>query len=292
MILLDYSQVVIGSFMAVSKGEGVVEEDTLRHVILNNIRKFRNQFSSKYGEMVICCDHRKNWRKEIFPNYKASRHKLKQDSGVDWQYLYECLNIMRDDLKEYFPYKVVYVESAEADDIIGVLTNHFNGLEKDILPGEQTLGPTLIISSDKDFIQLQKFNKVKQWSPLQKKWVIDDPHESLYEKVIKGDTGDGVPNILSGDDVFITEGARQKPITKKKLDSWRDQNPKDFCGTEEILRNYYRNEQLVDLSKIPETICINIVNNYTGQSSGDRSQLMNYFVSKRLKNLMEYIEEF
>ena len=151
MILLDYSQVVIGSFMAVSKGEGVVEEDTLRHVILNNIRKFRNQFSSKYGEMVICCDHRKNWRKEIFPNYKASRHKLKQDSGVDWQYLYECLNIMRDDLKEYFPYKVVYVESAEADDIIGVLTNHFNGLEKDILPGEQTLGTTLIISSDKDF---------------------------------------------------------------------------------------------------------------------------------------------
>ena len=292
MILLDYSQVVIGSFMAVSKGEGVVEEDTLRHVILNNIRQFRNQFGNEYGEMVICCDHRKNWRKEIFPNYKASRHKLKQDSGVDWKYLYECLNIMRDDLKEYFPYKVVYVESAEADDIIGVLTNHFNGLEKNILPGEQTLGTTLIISSDKDFIQLQKFDRVEQWSPLQRKWVIDDPHESLYEKVIKGDTGDGVPNILSGDDVFITEGVRQKPITKKKLDSWRDQNPKDFCGTEEILRNYYRNEQLVDLSKIPETICINIVNNYTGQSSGDRSQLMNYFVSKRLKNLMEYIEEF
>ena len=281
MILLDYSQVVIGSFMAVSKGEGVVEEDTLRHVILNNIRKFRNQFSSKYGEMVICCDHRKNWRKEIFPNYKASRHKLKQDSGVDWQYLYECLNIMRDDLKEYFPYKVIYIEGAEADDIIGVLTNHFNGRES-----------TLIISSDKDFIQLQKFDRVEQWSPLQKKWVIDDPHESLYEKIIKGDTGDGVPNILSGDNVFITEGVRQKPITKKKLDSWRNQNPKDFCGTEEILRNYYRNEQLVDLSKIPETICINIINNYTGQSSGDRSQLMNYFVSKRLKNLMEYIEEF
>ena len=97
MILLDYSQVVIGSFMAVSKGEGVVEENVLRHVILNNIRQFRNQFFKEYGEMVICCDHRKNWRKEIFPNYKASRHKLKQDSGVDWKYLYECLNIMRDD---------------------------------------------------------------------------------------------------------------------------------------------------------------------------------------------------
>ena len=109
MILLDYSQVVIGSFMAVSKGEGVVEEDMLRHVILNNIRQFRNQFSKEYGEMIICCDHRKNWRKEIFPNYKASRHKLKQDSSVDWKYLYECLNIMRDDLKEYFPYKVGYM---------------------------------------------------------------------------------------------------------------------------------------------------------------------------------------
>ena len=285
MILLDYSQVVIGSFMAVSKGEGVVEEDMLRHVILNNIRQFRNQFSKEYGEMIICCDHRKNWRKEIFPNYKASRHKLKQDSSVDWKYLYECLNIMRDDLKEYFPYKVVYIEGAEADDIIGVLADHFNGRG-------YTSDPTLIISSDKDFIQLQKFDRVEQWSPLQKKWVIGDPHESLYEKIIKGDTGDGVPNILSGDDVFVTEGLRQKPITKKKLDSWRDQDPKDFCTTEEILRNYYRNEQMVDLSKLPETICINIVNSYTEQSSGDRSQLMNYFVNKRLKNLMEYIEEF
>jgi len=285
MILLDYSQIVIGSFMAASKGEGVVEEDTLRHVILNNIRQFLNQFGNEYGEMVICCDHRKNWRKEIFPNYKASRHKLKQDSGVDWQYLYECLNIMRDDLKEYFPYKVVYIEGAEADDIIGVLTNHFNG-------SGCIISPTLIISSDKDFIQLQKFDKVEQWSPLQKKWVIGDPHESLYEKIIKGDTGDGVPNILSGDDVFITKGVRQKPVTKKKLNSWRDQDPKDFCGTEEILRNYYRNELMVDLSKLPETICINIINSYTEQSSGDRSQLMNYFVSKRLKNLMEYIEEF
>ncbi len=285
MILLDYSQVVIGSFMAVSKGEGVVEEDMLRHVILNNIRQFRNQFSKKYGEMIICCDHRKNWRKEVFPNYKASRHKLKRDSDVDWQYLYECLNIMRDDLKEYFPYKVVYIEGAEADDIIGVLTNHFNGRG-------YTPDPTLIISSDKDFIQLQKFDRVEQWSPLQKKWVIGDPHESLYEKIIKGDTGDGVPNILSGDDVFVTEGLRQKPITKKKLDSWRALDPKDFCNTEEILRNYYRNQQMVDLSKLPETICINIINSYTGQSSGDRSQLMNYFVNKRLKNLMEYIEEF
>jgi len=81
-------------------------------------------------------------------------------------------------------------------------------------------------------------------------------------------------------------------MKKWKLNSWRDQDPKDFCGTEEILRNYYRNELMVDLSKLPETICINIINSYTEQSSGDRSQLMNYFVSKRLKNLMEYIEEF
>ena len=279
MILLDYSQTVIGSFMAVGRGKPVVEEDLLRHTILNSIRMFRNKFTKDYGEMVICCDDKDNWRKEIFPEYKANRRKNRENDITDWKTLFELLHEMREELTKYFPYKVMHVDTAEADDIIGVLIEHCEE------------NPTLILSSDKDFIQLQKYQGVRQWSPLQKKFIVGDPVESLYDKTIRGDTGDGVPNILSSDDTLITEGKRQTPITKKKMELWRGKKPEEFCN-EAMLRNYHRNKTLVDLRETPESIRINIVNQYDNQEAGDRSQLWNYFVDKRLKNLMEVIDEF
>ena len=283
MILLDYSQTVIGSFMAVSKGKPVVEEDLLRHTILNSIRMFRNQFTKDYGDMVICCDGKDNWRKKVFPEYKANRRKNRENDITDWKTLFELLHEMREDLTKYFPYKVMHVDSAEADDIIGVL------IEK--LAQDDRLPPTLILSSDKDFIQLQRFDNVKQWSPLQKKFIVGDPAESLYDKTIRGDTCDGVPNILSSDDTLITEGKRQTPITKKKMELWRGKKPEEFCN-EAMLRNYHRNKTLVDLRETPESIRINIVNQYDNQEAGDRSQLWNYFIDNRLKNLMDVIDEF
>ena len=279
MILLDYSQTVIGSFMAMSRGKPVVEEDLLRHTILNSIRMFRNQFAKDYGEMVICCDVKDNWRKGVFPEYKANRRKNRENDPTDWKTLFELLHEMREELSKYFPYKVMHIDTAEADDIIGVLVDYCKE------------NPILILSSDKDFIQLQKYQGVRQWSPLQKKFVVGDPAESLYDKTIRGDTGDGVPNILSSDDTLITEGKRQTPITKKKMELWRGKKPEEFCN-EAMLRNYHRNKTLVDLGETPESIRINIVNQYDNQEAGDRSQLWNYFVDNRLKNLMDVIDEF
>tara|TARA_Y100000389_G_C17366246_1_gene466480 strand:- start:148 stop:987 length:840 start_codon:yes stop_codon:yes gene_type:complete len=279
MILLDYSQTVIGSFMAMGRGKPVVEEDLLRHTILNSIRMFRNQFTKDFGEMVICCDGKDNWRKKVFPEYKANRRKNREDDPTDWKTLFELLHEMREDISKYFPYKVMHVDEAEADDIIAVIVR------------ELSEEPTLILSSDKDFIQLQKFDNVKQWSPLQKKFVVGDPIESLFDKTIRGDTGDGVPNILSSDDTLITEGKRQTPVRKKNMELWRGKKPEDYCN-EAMLRNYHRNKTMVDLGETPKSICINIINQYQSQDVGDRSQLLNYFVDKRLKNLMEVIEEF
>lgn len=277
-ILLDYSQTVIASFYASYKDGMQIDEDLLRHIVLNTIRQYKNQFSNKYGELIICCDHYKNWRKESFPQYKANRKKSRDESSLDWNKIFEVFNMVRDEIQENMPYRVLRVEGAEADDIIGTLCTKEN--------------PTLIISSDKDFLQLQRYDGVRQWSPAQKKYISGDPSESLYEKIIKGDTGDGVPNILSGDETLVTEGMRQRPITKKKLDLWRGKSPEEFCDNHEMLRNYYRNKQMVDLSETPESIRINIITNYESQSYGDRSKLMNYFISKRLKNLMEHLEEF
>ena len=274
--LVDFSQIVIGSYMSASKFASV-DMDVIRPAVLNTLRLYRTKFVSEFGELILCCDDRKSWRKELFPNYKASRKKTRSAAPIDWENLYECLNQLKEELTEWFPYKVVQVDKAEADDIIAVLVG---------LANERTL----ILSSDKDFIQLHHFN-IRQYSPIQKKFVEGDAKWSLHEKLIKGDVGDGVPNIMSDDNVFIDEGRRQKPITKKKVDAWYDLDPDMYCDAE-MLRNYNRNKQLIDLGEVPESIRINITKQFEKAVVGDRKRLLTYFINHRLKNLTESLSEF
>jgi len=275
-LLVDFSQIFIGSYMTSAK-YGDVSMDALRPTVLNTLRIYRNKFTKEYGELILCCDDKNNWRKDIFPNYKASRKKVKTSADTDWQDLYDKLNLLKSELTEWFPYKVLQTDRAEADDIIGTLVGLLN--ER-----------TLILSSDKDFVQLHGFN-VRQYSPIQKKFVEGDAKWSLHEKLIKGDVGDGVPNIMSDDNVFIDEGRRQKPITKKKIEAWFDLEPEMFCDNE-MLRNLNRNKQLIDLSEVPESICINITKQFEKTQVGDRKRLLTYFVTHKLKNLTENLSEF
>ena len=274
--LVDFSQIVIGSFMMASKFSDA-DIDTVRPAVLNTLRIYRTKFVSEFGELILCCDDRKTWRKDIFPNYKASRKKTRAATSIDWEKLYECLNQIKEEFTEWFPYKLIQVEKAEADDVIAILVELIN--ER-----------SLILSSDKDFVQLHKFN-VRQYSPIQKKFVEGDPKWSLHEKIIKGDVGDGVPNIMSDDNVFVDEGRRQKPITKKKVDAWYELNPDMYCSSE-MLRNYNRNKQLVDLGEVPESIRINITKRFETTTVGDRKRLLTYFINHRLKNLTESLSEF
>ena len=281
MILLDFSQTMIGSFMAMGKGNVVVDEDLLRHTVLNTILQYKKVHREIYDcgagpGLVICCDSHKNWRKDSFPEYKANRKTKRANDTTDWKSLFEFLHEMIEDFRNYFPYKVVKVDRAEADDIIAVLNEYV------------ATNPTLIISSDKDFIQLQKYEGVSQWSPLTKDFVKGNPEASLWEKLIKGDAGDGVPNILSSDDTFITEGKRQRPISTKKLELWKtDKNN----WTQEMYRNFQRNKTMVDLGETPESIRINIINQFK-EHTPQHGRLMDYFIEKRLKNLMEHIGDF
>ena len=275
-ILVDFSQIVIGAYMSASKHTDV-DMDVLRPAVLNTLRIYRTNFYNEYGEMVLCCDDRHSWRKQIFPNYKASRKKSRASAGIDWQNLYDCLNKLKEELRHWFPYKVLQEENAEADDIIASLVS--------ILDER-----TLILSSDRDFVQLHKFN-VRQFSPMQKKYVEGEAKINLHEKIIRGDVGDGIPNIMSDDNVFIDEGRRQKPITKKKVDAWYELDPDMYCSSE-MLRNYNRNKQLVDLGEVPESIRINITKQFESVAVGDRKRLLTYFINHRLKNLTESLSEF
>ena len=290
MILIDFTQIAIGSLMvAINRGDEEVDDSLVRHLVLNNLRYYRSRFTEKYGELVICCDSKHYWRRDYFPNYKANRKKDRASSGYDWDFIFTTLNSVRDEIKEHFPYKVLEVYGAEADDIIAILIKQVQDDPDDI-----------IISSDKDFIQLHGFH-VKQYSPVSKKLINGtDPVEYLREHIIRGDRSDGVPNVLSPDDTFVAE-KRQKPMRKTMLmtltEAMEKWEPKDLfqlakCNRDTWMHNWQRNETLIDLDKIPHDIRDKILREFKDAQTGDRSKLFNYFVEKKLNNLIQSIGDF
>ena len=283
MILIDLNQVLISNLMQQigSNPKMKLEEDLIRHMVLNSLRSYARQFKSKYGDIVVACDSKRYWRRDIFPFYKAHRKKDREKSEFDWHLIFETLNKIRDELKEYFPYRVIEVDGAEADDIIAVLAGR-------LAPSEEVL----ILSSDKDFVQLQKYPNVTQYSPILKRFLkTEDPAEFIKEHIIRGDKGDGIPNFLSPDNTFVV-GERQKVINTKKLKEWISSPPEEFCTTDNMLRGYKRNQMLVDLDYVPENIKSQIVEAYNTTLPGTRQKMLNYFIEKRLRNLIEVIDEF
>ena len=283
MIIVDLSQVMISNLM-VQLGNHTnteIEEELLRHMILNSIRSYNQKFKNEYGEMIIACDASNNWRRQIFPYYKANRRKNREKSELNWTHIFDTLSKVREELKEYFPYRVIQIDGAEADDIIGTLVDKFGNTSEKIL----------IMSGDKDFVQLQRYMNVKQYDPVQKRWrITNDPDRFVKEHIMRGDPGDGVPNFLSADNTFVV-GTRQKPLSQKKMDAWIHMDPREFCD-ENMLRGYMRNQQLVDLTFVPENLRVQVLTEYETQAGKGRSKLFNYFIEKRLKNLLESINEF
>ena len=282
-ILVDLNQVLISNLMQQigNNTKVTLDENLIRHMVLNSLRSYVKQFKSKYGTMILCCDNKSYWRREYFPFYKVNRKKDRDKSGFDWSLIFDTLNKIKTELKENFPYHILDVGGAEADDIIGVLSEKLS-------PSEEIL----IISSDKDFAQLQKYPNVIQYSPILKSFIkIDNPATFIKEHIIRGDRGDCIPNFLSPDNTFVS-GERQKVINKKKLIEWINKDPMDFCVNDLMLRGYKRNQTLVDLDFIPEKIKEAIVVAYEKSKPNSRQKMFNYFIEKRLRNLLEIIDEF
>lgn len=279
MIIVDFNQVMISNLMMqLGNHTNVpIEEGLFRHMVINSLRAYKQKFGYEYGEMIIACDDKNYWRKQIFPYYKANRKKTRDASEINWSQVYEIFNKVKQEIKDYFPYRVIQVESAEADDIIATLV-------------KARSEPALILSGDKDFVQLQLDNDVKQYDPVRKKWITHaDPRRFLLEHILKGDQGDGIPNILSDDDTFVTD-KRQKPLTQKKIDTiYLEGIP---IADLPLVKNYSRNQKLVDLSKIPDSIQKQVLDKYYEEDGKDRSKLFNYFMNYKLKNMMEHLGEF
>ena len=282
MILIDYNAVAIGN-LVVQRVD--VEENLLRHMFLNSIRMYRQKFQNEYGEIVIVADGQANWRRDVFPQYKYKRRKSRDESKIDWNEAFRIINMVRDEIRDHFPYKVMHEPNCEADDVIARLaleTQEFGKHE-----------PVMIISADHDFIQLHKYDNIKQYSPMLKKFVKDkNPRLYSMTHIFKGDGGDGVPNVLSDDNVFVDD-RRQTPVTKKKLDAWLEAEDLQKVMGDTIYRNYLRNKKMIDLTETPDAIKEQIINSFENQDpKKNKGKVFPYLVRKRCKRLVECVQEF
>ena len=288
MILLDFSNIIVGSIMVANKipDEERTSHDFIRHLVLNSIRNYRIKYKKTYGEIVVCTDTKSSWRKGVYPYYKAHRkairEKQKTEKGMDWSALFKTIHEIIDEIDTFFPYKVISIPHAEGDDVIAVLAKYANNTLKE---------PSLIVSSDKDFNQLYKYKTIRQFSPMKQKMIKGiNPEEYLKEHIIRGDKGDGIPNILSADDCIVS-GVRQRPISKKKVTNWLQQEPEEFCKNG-MMNGWNRNQEVIDFDFIPPPMTLDILEQYNSQVAPNRSGLLNYFVKNKLKMLIEHIGDF
>lgn len=297
MIILDYSQVALSNIFQfqsdlkknASNPEAV---NIIRHAVLTGLKFYKKKYGAEYGELVLACDGKQYWRRDIFPQYKAGRKASREKSDLDWKLIFDTISQIRDEVAEHFPYKVIHIDRAEADDVIATLCKwtQMNGrVDRGMFEEKQ---PVMIVSSDGDFKQLHKYDNVQQYSPIQKKKVVcDEPIAYLAEHIAKaGD--DGIPNVLSEDSVFVTEGARQKKMTAGRLEEFvRD--GRSACRNDDERRNWDRNNALINLDNIPPDIEEQIVNAYINDKpKGDKMSIYNYLVKNKCRLLLDEIEEF
>lgn len=282
---MDFNQVILASlFQAVGNHTNIdIDENVIRHMFLNSVRMNRKKFNQEYGEIIICADGKNTWRRDAYPYYKANRKKTRDKSDLDWNKVFNIMNVIRDEMREFFPYKVIHIDHCEADDIIGTII-HNEGTEMNT--GAEKY---LVLSADKDFIQLQTYANVDQYDPIRKRWLTDNnPTQFLEEHIIKGDSGDGVPNILSPDNCLAV-GERQKPMTQKRMALYRGTNEN---MDEETIARYNRNKKMIDLNEVPQKYKDMIMAEYKQEETVGRSQLFNFFITKKLKNLVSDIQDF
>ena len=278
MILIDFTQTIIAGLMAQFKNnDGEINENMLRHMILNSCRNYQRRYGPDYGQIVLCTDAANPWRRDFFPLYKANRKKSREADDKDWKLIFDTLHKVKMEIKDNFPYKYMYVSECEADDIIAVLVKHAP-------EGEDIL----IVSGDKDFQQLHKFDNVRQWSPNLNK-MVDCPDAKLFlkEHILKGDKSDGVPNILSNDDC-LDAGIRQTPMRRPILEKYLRIT---IENDDKYYRNYLRNQTLIDFEMIPERINDAILSEYQ-QVEPVRGKVFDYLRNQRLNQLMDNIGDF
>ena len=281
MILIDNNQLIISNIFIAMKHSDIENENILRHLIINTYRIYNQKFKKEYGDMIICHDSPHCWRKDIFEQYKSNRKLSKEKSPHDWDKIFDTMTNIRQEIEETFPWKNISVPKTEADDIIAVVAENSSPIES-----------VLIVSSDKDFQQLQKYSNVQQWSPMKQDFLVcENPKDYLLTHIIKGDSSDGVPNILSDDDTFVCADKRQKPCGNKKIEMWKTIYKMGELYDHKIQERWTRNENMIDFDRIPNEIKENILKEYNKEHKPNTGKIFPYLIENKLTKLIGSAEE-
>lgn len=293
MILLDFSAVMHADIAVNLKQNCGTKTDInyLRHLILNSLRMYNKKFSHIYGELVLCMDSKDGyWRREVFPNYKAGRKKARIDSGIDWKSVFEDVNTITEEIEKYLPYKTVRVSGLEADDVIAILAKNADKLEETNLLGDMK-HDVVIISNDKDFAQLHSIRWVKQYKPRTGNVVkVPNPDFALTDLILHGDKADGIPNIRSDINTFVTEGIRQKAVTSTFIKKFLDEGEASLTEFEK--ERFAMNRQLISFEEIPLKYTQLVLDEFKKEKVFSRAEFFNYCCAKGLRELVEKIQDF
>ncbi len=288
--LVDFSQIVLSSIMATYKPTDLLTTDLIRHIVLNTLRSNVLKNKIKYPRIILCIDNGNGgyWRKKKAWYYKFKRSSQRDESGWDFDTIFNAMAMIRKEISENMPYWVMDIQGVEADDHIGVLTKYY--VAKGV--------PVLITSSDGDFTQLHTDKLVRQWSPIQKKWVKPkhgSPEMDIMYKCIKGDRKDGIAPMKTTNCHYTHgDGRRAPPMRAEELRTLMTSNDEELQEllTEEQYARYTENRELLDFEFIPQDIHDSIITQFEEQRPAARSKLMMYFASHKLDKLVACMSEF
>lgn len=248
---IDFSSLAISAAKAYTAQEKLpsVSTNMLRHLILNSILKVRRKFKAEYPELVIACDADHYWRKDEFKFYKAHRTAIKEADEFDWDAFNISFDIITEEIKQIFPYKVLMVDGCEADDIIGILAKKLSH-------------SMLVYAKDGDYHQTLKNPNVKLFNPYTQAFVErGDVKLLLEEKICRGDRGDGIPGIWSVENSFVDK-IRQKPATQKKIDEFLKMYHECTNLESEEFKRFKENKKMIDFDSIPQKYFDEVLKSY------------------------------
>ena len=303
MIAIDFSQLGINAITANLEEKDLSGKNRdlglIRHVVLNSIVSVRTKFKQRFGsELVFAIDNKTKpyWRKTLNPYYKGTRKENREKSKIDWEFVFDGLSTLKRELIEHFPYKVIESPGAEADDVIATLAKYVHNNRRSQEGVVEVVEPFLIVSGDGDFAQLHKFENVEQYSPREGKLITLKSKREIYEalmtKIVKGDPGDAITNILSPIDSFHTKTRQKAVSTEKFLRPLLESTDRDWL-TEEQTSRFDLNRRLIDFDYIPEEIQKDIVETYLNYNpSGNKTKVFNYLIQHKLNILFGKVDEF
>ena len=300
MITVDFSQAVIASCFVfkddLRKADISECVNIIRHAFLTTLKGYKQKFMGEYGsELVLLADGDSYWRKDIFPEYKFSRKKQREDSDMPWDKVNECKKILLEEMKKYSPYRILIHPKAEADDLFAILVRYVAAKRVDetaLFDAESER--VIMCASDGDLKQLHS-KTVRQHSPMTKTFVTLDgvkPEAFLREKILTGDSGDGIPNVFSSKTCFV-EKVRQTPCTQKKMAPILESAVLEDGTHDEFVRDRITlNRTLVDFNEIPEYIITEVLELYSKPHRGNKESLFRYLSKNRCSMLLDEIDKF